>query len=205
MLAHCKNNGLSLAQVAMANEMSVSGRSQAEVNAYLDKILGAMRATVKTGLEAPTSTLLGPIKLKTKAHDVYVSASKQEGVARKAIGLVSAYALAGSEENARGHLVLAADRGSAGVIPGAVYSLGRRRQPRTDPPAPGWRRRWLSVQAQRDALGCRGCRGRDRSRSAMGAAVIAQAYGGPRRSRRTAPRLAGAPSWDLRSGRGFPW
>src|SRR6476661_304829 len=56
LLAHCKKSGLSLAQVAMANEVAVSGKSEAEVNAYLDKILGAMRATVKTGLDAPTST-----------------------------------------------------------------------------------------------------------------------------------------------------
>ena len=52
----------------MANEMSISGKSEAEINAFLDKILGAMRATVKTGLAAPTSTLPGPIKLKTKAR-----------------------------------------------------------------------------------------------------------------------------------------
>src|SRR6266576_5393136 len=125
LLAHCKKSGLSLAQVAMANEVAVSGKSEADVNAYLDKILGAMRATVKTGLGAPTSTLPGPIKLKTKAHDVYTSASKQEGIARRAIGLVSAYALAGSEENARGHLVITAPTGgSAGVIPALVYALG---------------------------------------------------------------------------------
>src|SRR5258705_4351100 len=106
LLAHCQKNKLTLAQVAMANEISVSGKSEAEVNAHLDKILGAMRATVNTGLAAPTSTLPGPIKLKTKAHDVYQNALKQEGTARKAIGLVSAFALAGSEENARGHLVI---------------------------------------------------------------------------------------------------
>ncbi|HKD46726.1 MAG TPA: L-serine ammonia-lyase [Rhizomicrobium sp.] len=125
LLAHAKKNNMSLAQLAMANEVSVSGKSEAEVNAYLDKILAAMRATVKTGLAAPTSTLPGPIKLKTKAHDVYENASKQEGTARKAIGLVSAYALAGSEENARGHLVITAPTGgSAGVMPAVIYSLG---------------------------------------------------------------------------------
>ena len=95
------------------------------MNAYLDKILAAMRATVKTGLSAPTATLPGPIKLKTKAGDVYKSVQNQEGAARKAIGLVAAYALAGSEENARGHLVITAPTGgSAGVMPAVVYSLG---------------------------------------------------------------------------------
>jgi L-serine dehydratase len=183
LLAHCKNNNLSLAQVAMANEMSVSGKSQAEVNAYLDKILGAMRATVKTGLEAPTSTLPGPIKLKTKAHDVYVSASKQEGIARKAIGLVSAYALAGSEENARGHLVITAPTGgSAGVIPAVVYSLGEGGAKLPEDKI----REGLLVGAVIGYL-CKhnatlsaaegGCQAEIGVASAMGAAVIAQAYG----------------------------
>src|SRR5207253_4113804 len=37
----------------------------------------------------------------------------------------SAYALAGSEENARGHLVITAPTGgSAGVLPAVIYSLG---------------------------------------------------------------------------------
>ncbi|RYD48835.1 MAG: L-serine ammonia-lyase, partial [Verrucomicrobiaceae bacterium] len=98
VLEHCKRDNISIAQLARANEMAISGKSDAEIDAFLDKILGAMDATVKTGLAAPTSTLPGPIKLKTKAHDVYESAQKQEGEARRAIGLVSAYALAGSEE-----------------------------------------------------------------------------------------------------------
>ncbi len=39
--------------------------------------------------------------------------------------MVSAYALAGSEENARGHLVVTAPTGgSAGVMPALVYALG---------------------------------------------------------------------------------
>ena len=64
--------------------LSISGRSEAEINAFLDKIIGAMRATVKTGLAAPTSTLPGPIKLKTKAGDVYKSAMNEPMPARKA-------------------------------------------------------------------------------------------------------------------------
>ena len=42
----------------------------------------------------------------------------------RAIGLVSAFALAASEENARGHLVITAPTGgSAGVMPAIVYAL----------------------------------------------------------------------------------
>ena len=46
-------------------------------------------------------------------------------VGQRGVGVVSAYALAGSEENARGHLVVTAPTGgSAGVLPALVYVLG---------------------------------------------------------------------------------
>src|SRR5205814_5922079 len=96
VLAHMQRDKVSMAQLAYANELAISGRDKAEVDAFLDKILGAMRATVKTGLNAPESTLPGPIKLKTKAGDVYKGAMATQEPARKAIGLVSAAALAGS-------------------------------------------------------------------------------------------------------------
>ena len=125
LLAHAAANKLTLAQVAMANEVAVSGKSEAEINAFLDKISGAMVAIVKSGLAAPPSTLPGPIKLKTKAGEVYKRAMDDKYERQRGIGVISAYALAGSEENARGHLVVTAPTGgSAGVIPAIVYALG---------------------------------------------------------------------------------
>jgi L-serine dehydratase len=125
LVAHTEKSGLSFAKVAMANEVAVSGKSEADVNAFLDKIATAMTNIVKSGLDAPTSTLPGPIKLKTKAGEVYKRAKDDKGQAQRAIGLVSAYALAGSEENARGHLVVTAPTGgSAGVIPAVLYTVG---------------------------------------------------------------------------------
>ena len=121
---HANKNKLSFAQVAMANEVSVSGKSEAEINAFLDKIAMAMTNIVKSGLAAPTQTLPGPIKLKTKAGEVFKRSEDDPSEAQRAIGKVSAYALAGSEENARGHLVVTAPTGgSAGVMPAVLYSL----------------------------------------------------------------------------------
>jgi len=109
----------------MANEVAVSGKSEKEVEALLDKIAGAMVAIVKSGLAAPPSTLPGPIKLKTKAGEVYKRATDDTFEKQRGVGVVSAYALAGSEENARGHLVVTAPTGgSAGVLPAIVYALG---------------------------------------------------------------------------------
>ena len=76
-------------------------------------------------MNAPTSTLPGPIKLKTKAGEVYKRAMDDAYEQQRGVGVVSAYALAGSEENARGHLVVTAPTGGlAGVLPAVVYVLG---------------------------------------------------------------------------------
>jgi L-serine dehydratase len=125
LLDHAQQNKLSVAQIAMANEVAVSGKTEAEVNAFIDKVTTAMVNIVKTGLKMPTSTLPGPIKLKTKAGEVYKRAMDDKYAGQRGVGVVAAYALAGSEENARGHLVVTAPTGgSAGVMPALVYSVG---------------------------------------------------------------------------------
>ena len=182
LLAHAEQNKLSLAQAAMANEVAVAGKSEAEINDFIDKIHTTMVNIVKAGLKAPSATLPGPIKLKTKAGEVYTRAKDARFEARRAMGLVAVYALAGLEENARGHLVVTAPTcGSAGVLPALVYSLGE-----------GGRN--LPPQKIRDgflaaaAIGylCKhnatlsgaegGCQAEIGVASAMGAAFLSQAY-----------------------------
>ena len=125
LLKHADGAKLTVAQLVIANEMAVTGKSEAEIYAFIDKISTAMVNIVKSGLAAPESTLPGPIKLKTKAGDVYKRAMDDTFVHQRGLGVVSAYALAGSEENARGHLVVTAPTGgSAGVMPALVYAVG---------------------------------------------------------------------------------
>ncbi|HEV7550072.1 MAG TPA: L-serine ammonia-lyase [Candidatus Angelobacter sp.] len=123
---HADQNNLTIAQVILANEMAIPGRSEAEVYAFIDKITNAMVATVKSGLAAPEDSVLpGPIKLHSKAATVYKRAMDDQYQTERALGAISAYALAGSEENGRGHLVITAPTGgSAGVMPAVVYALG---------------------------------------------------------------------------------
>jgi L-serine dehydratase len=122
---HAEQNNLSIADVILANEMSIPGRSEDEVYAFIDKITGAMVAIVKSGLNAPEGVLPGPIKLQSKAATVYKRAQDDQFQSDRGIGTLSAYALAGSEENGRGHLVVTAPTGgSAGVLPSLVYGLG---------------------------------------------------------------------------------
>jgi L-serine dehydratase len=123
---HAEQNNLSIAQVVLANEMAIPERSKEEVYAFIDKITGAMVAIVKSGLKAPEDSVLpGPIKLQSKAATVYKRAQDDSFQSDRGIGTLSAYALAGSEENGRGHLVVTAPTGgSAGVLPALVYGLG---------------------------------------------------------------------------------
>jgi L-serine dehydratase len=121
---HAEKNKLSIPQVIMANEMSITGRSEQDVNAFIDKITGAMTSIVKSGLTM-NDVLPGPIKLHSKAAEVYKRAMDDSFQSDRGIGVLSAYALAGSEENGRGHLVVTAPTGgSAGVLPALVYGLG---------------------------------------------------------------------------------
>jgi L-serine dehydratase len=182
LLEHAEKNKLTVAQVAMANEVAVSGKSEAEINAFIDKVTTAMVNIVKTGLSMPESTLPGPIKLKTKAGEVYKRAMDDQWEKQRGVGIVAAYALAGSEENARGHLVVTAPTGgSAGVMPALVYSVGE-----------GGRK--LSQQKIRDGMLaaavvgylCKhnatlagaegGCQAEIGVASAMGAAFLAQSH-----------------------------
>jgi L-serine dehydratase len=182
---HAEMNKLSVAQVAMANEVAVSGKTEKEIDAFLEKIATAMVNIVKSGLKAPSATLPGPIKLKTKAGEVYHRAMDDKYETQRAVGLVAAYALAGSEENARGHLVVTAPTGgSAGVMPALVYVLGEggRKLP------PEKIRDGLLAAAVVGYL-CKhnatlagaegGCQAEIGVASAMGAALIAQAHDFP--------------------------
>src|SRR6185436_13170047 len=99
------------------NEVAISGKTPEQVNAFIDKIINAMLATVKSGLSMSEDGILpGPIKLHSKAATVYKRAMDEENLGDRGIGLLSACAIAASEENARGHLVITAPTGgSAGV------------------------------------------------------------------------------------------
>jgi L-serine dehydratase len=140
---------------------------------------------VNSGLKAPPGVLPGPIKLKTKAGEVYKRAMDDKYEKQKGLGVVAAYALAGSEENARGHLVVTAPTGgSAGVIPSLVFVLGEggRKLPKEKI------REGLLAAAAIGYLGKHnatlsgaegGCQAEIGVASAMGAALIAQAHDFP--------------------------
>ena len=180
---HAEKNNLSIAQVIMANETSISGKSEADVNAFLDKIINAMVATVRTGLSIKDDVLPGPIKLQTKAATVWERAQDDKYESDRAIAMVSAFALAASEENARGHLVITAPTGgSAGVMPAIVYALleGPRKVPREkmrEGMLAGLAVGYLCKHNATLAAAEGGCQSEIGVASAMSAALIAQVMG----------------------------
>jgi L-serine dehydratase len=181
---HAESNNLSISQLMMANEIAVSGKSEAEINAFLDKIGNAMLATVKSGLAAKEGYLPGPIKLHSKAATVYARAQDDKYETDRAIAMISAFALAASEENARGHLVITAPTGgSAGVMPAIVAGLveGQRKISKEQI------RKGLLAGAAIGYLGKHnatlsgaegGCQAEIGVASAMSAAFIAEVFGG---------------------------
>jgi L-serine dehydratase len=122
---HADANKTTIGRIVLANEMAISGKSEEQVYEWVDKVINAMVATVKSGLAMPEDDVLpGPIKLHSKAATVYKRAMDDKFQSDRGLGVLSAFALAASEENGRGHLVITAPTGgSAGVMPSLVYAL----------------------------------------------------------------------------------
>ncbi len=126
VLAHTKRDNISLAQLAYANELAISGRDKAR-----DRRLprqdhrGDARDREDRSGGTDIDACLGRSSSRPRPATSIKNAMKETFPARRGIGIVSAAALAGSEENARGHLVITAPTGgSAGVMPAVIYSLG---------------------------------------------------------------------------------
>lgn len=93
-----------------------------EIWDYLQEIWEAMKESVARGLNNE-GRLPGPLNLSRKASKYHVKALGYQPNLRSR-GLVFAYALAVSEENASGGTIVTAPTcGSSGVIPGVLYHL----------------------------------------------------------------------------------
>lgn len=89
---------------------------------YLMEIWTAMKEAVKRGIEHE-GVLPGPLNLARKAATYYVKATGYKK-SLQTRGLVYAYALAVSEENASGgKIVTAPTCGASGVVPGVLYHM----------------------------------------------------------------------------------
>lgn len=104
----------------------VEEREGPDIWNYLEQVWDTMKSAVERGLDAE-GVLPGPLNLRRKAAQYYVKATGYKDNLRTR-GLVFAYALAVSEENASGgRIVTAPTCGSCGVVPGVLYHVWKSR------------------------------------------------------------------------------
>ena len=105
----------------------VKEREESDLWDYLFEVWKTMREAVKRGLDAE-GVLPGPLNLRRKASSYFIKASGYKS-SLQSRGLVFAYALAVSEENASGGVIVTAPTcGSCGVVPGVLYHLQKSRE-----------------------------------------------------------------------------
>ncbi|WP_319584046.1 L-serine ammonia-lyase [uncultured Pseudodesulfovibrio sp.] len=122
---HLCEASIRLHELILANEMSITGATEEEVNMGLDHIISVMEQAVETGIQT-SGVLPGPIGLQRKAAAMYDRAKQEYFQGPGFIKALNAYALAASEENAAGHCVVTAPTcGAAGVIPAIIFMLKR--------------------------------------------------------------------------------
>ncbi len=98
-----------------------------EIWDYLREVWEVMKAAVERGLDNE-GVLPGPLNLRRKASAYFIKASGFQANLRSR-GLVFSYALAVSEENASGGVIVTAPTcGSCGVLPAVLYHLQKTRE-----------------------------------------------------------------------------
>ncbi|NDV83964.1 L-serine ammonia-lyase [Bacteroides sp. 51] len=120
ILLWCERTGKSYWEYVMECEES-------DIWDYLEEVWKTMKEAIQRGLDAE-GVLPGPLNLRRKASTYFIRATGYKQSLRSR-GLVFAYALAVSEENASGgKIVTAPTCGSCGVIPSVLYHLQNSRE-----------------------------------------------------------------------------
>ena len=127
LLQRCRESGLDIAGVMLANE--TSWRPEADVRAGILEIWGAMQACVARGIRS-TGVLPGGLKVTRRAPSMAQElTSRPEAALRDPLTIldwVNLYALAVNEENAAGgRVVTAPTNGAAGIIPAVLHYYDR--------------------------------------------------------------------------------
>ncbi len=126
LLAQCRANGLSIAQLIRVNERH--WRQDEEIDAGLLQIWNVMQACVARGV-ATDGTLPGGLKVRRRAADWHRKLSRAGEPSTDALAVldwVNLWALAVNEENAAGgRVVTAPTNGAAGIIPSVLHYYTR--------------------------------------------------------------------------------
>ncbi|RTE66129.1 L-serine ammonia-lyase [Amphritea opalescens] len=127
LLELCKNSGLSVAQIMMANE--AVWRSEEEVKQGLRDIWQVMNNCIKRGC-VQTGELPGGLGIKRRANELYEELRTSPEASFKdqltVMDWINLFAIAVNEENAAGgRVVTAPTNGAAGVIPAVLAYYDR--------------------------------------------------------------------------------
>lgn len=122
LLGHCTEQGLSISQVMLQNELA--WHTDAELRAGLLNIWQVMQACVERGCRTE-GVLPGGLKVKRRAAQLHRQLLNETGLHKVPLGTmdwVNLYALAVNEENAAGgRVVTAPTNGAAGIIPSVMH------------------------------------------------------------------------------------
>ncbi len=120
LLALCRDNGLELYELMMANERT--WRKDDEIRTGLLHIWGVMQRCVARGFRQ-TGVLPGALKVRRRAPKLFrVLTETQTARPLDVMDWVNAFALAVNEENAAGgRVVTAPTNGAAGIVPAVLH------------------------------------------------------------------------------------
>ncbi|MDO5536987.1 MAG: L-serine ammonia-lyase, iron-sulfur-dependent, subunit alpha [Desulfovibrionaceae bacterium] len=122
LLECLRKTGKSLPAILLDNERSMTGAGAAQVREGMLRLIGAMHASVRNGLER-SGPLKGPFGLQRRAMGMYAEAERLSGP-EAFLARLSARGHAAAEENSDEHpIVTAPTAGSAGVMPAVVHTL----------------------------------------------------------------------------------
>ena len=117
ILDWCNKYGKAFWEFVQENEEKTKGFWE-----HIELVWKTMQKAVERGIDEE-GALPGPLNIRRKAGSYYIKADGY-GDVQRARGLIFAYALAVSEENAcGGKIVTAPTCGSCGVLPGVLYHL----------------------------------------------------------------------------------
>ncbi|ULJ68656.1 L-serine ammonia-lyase [Wielerella bovis] len=127
VLRHCETHGISIAQMALANELCC--HTPAELDEKLATIWQTMSACMERGL-VKDGVLPGALKVPRRAPKLYRSLQKKAHDAAQdpmlLVDWINVYALAANEENAAGgRVVTAPTNGACGIVPAVLQYYGQ--------------------------------------------------------------------------------
>ena len=117
ILKWCNDNGKTFWEFVAEHEQNTPGLWE-----HLENVWKVMQKAVERGIDEE-GALPGPLGLRRKAGSYFIKADGYGDIQRSR-GLIFAYALAVSEENASGGTIVTGPTcGSCGVLPGALYYM----------------------------------------------------------------------------------